>query len=510
MRISSDLKGLALHIPQPFGKRAAQVRALHFEETLLPPDKYSTITYHDTLQFDFVPKTLDTADAAGTLYFTPDSHYRFKPPHASDKTLKVRGQLSELSLAQWHDWWETHRAAFGVSPPKDNRTLTIPSAMDDMQIVVEQFVVGGTTFRDVQLATSRNRQGRFAVQLDSQAAKGRVVFPPPRKKRLYINMEHLQLDAQPSTITDRVLRPQNIPPFSAKVKKLEVGGMRLDNLRMMTKPIANGIAISTLSFKHRYKDKAIMQTTMTGSWTKRKQDHSEIAFVTQSNDFGRLLRRWQYSTGLRETEGRVRGQLAWDAPIHQFDIAKAKGNVRLSLKNGRIRTIEPGVGKLLGVLNLSAIVSRFKLDFKNVFRSGLTFKRFKGTLQFKGGNMYTDDLIVKGGELGLALHGRTGIVAQDYEQQLDVVPNFSSSIPLATALLGGPIAGAVALLIDKTTDAGEQINKAVTLRYTITGSWDDPQIKFVKAPQVDKFNPGEKLKELFQGIGKGIKKIIPK
>ena len=52
------------------------------------------------------------------------------------------------------------------------------------------------------------------------------------------------------------------------------------------------------------------------------------------------------------------------------------GRCRWQVDNGQFAQLEPGVGRLLGVLSLQALPRRITLDFQDVFSEGFAFDRF--------------------------------------------------------------------------------------------------------------------------------------
>ena len=101
---------------------------------------------------------------------------------------------------------------------------------------------------------------------------------------------------------------------------------------------------------------------------------------------------------------------------------------------------------------------------------------------FADGIMHTDDLLIAGPALSMKVRGDSDAIRKRYDQHIDVVPNLSSSLPVTSALLGGPIAGAVVYLLDKLTDVGSRVNEILTLRYHLHGDWESPQIDFEGVP----------------------------
>ena len=70
------------------------------------------------------------------------------------------------------------------------------------------------------------------------------------------------------------------------------------------------------------------------------------------------------------------------------------------------------------------------------------------------------------------MSGRTGLVAQDYDQKVVVTPRVSGSIPVAGALAGGPVVGAALLVAQQLV--GKEVDRMTRYQYAVTGNWDDP------------------------------------
>jgi uncharacterized protein YhdP len=56
-----------------------------------------------------------------------------------------------------------------------------------------------------------------------------------------------------------------------------------------------------------------------------------------------------------------------------------------------------------------------------------------------------------------------------------VVPNVSESVSIASAIAWGPQVAAAVLLAQNVFK--KDIAKATTIRYSVKGSWDDPQFE---------------------------------
>jgi uncharacterized protein YhdP len=99
----------------------------------------------------------------------------------------------------------------------------------------------------------------------------------------------------------------------------------------------------------------------------------------------------------------------------------------------------------------------------------------QGRFVVREGNAFTDDFTIKGTSATIEVTGRTGLLARDYDQRVTVIPQVSSTLPIAGAIAGGPVVGAAVFLADRLV--GDKFNRINRVRYEVTGSWDDPLYK---------------------------------
>ena len=106
------------------------------------------------------------------------------------------------------------------------------------------------------------------------------------------------------------------------------------------------------------------------------------------------------------------------------------------LEKGELQRVEPGAGRLLGLLSVASVIRRVSLDFSDLFKQGLEFDSIEGVLQFNRGHMNTDRFLIISPAMKINISGRTGIVSRDYDQDIYVVPDLSDNLPLLSGLLG--------------------------------------------------------------------------
>ncbi len=504
-RAASNLQGLALRLPRPFGKSHAQAADFRFATDLSDTDGRTSIAYAELARLDFLS---EASPPVGTLRFSPQLPYPAAPIPADG--FGIRGTIQEAHLSEWREWRDERRALFRDSK-SGGRGDDTSHLFDNIDVTAEQTTLADNRFGELKVRTDRDSNNNLVMEIASEPIAGRITFPSSDAARTYVDMQRLHIDHPiADTATEDTPDPREIAPMAVKINSFRFENIRLDNLKMSVDSNKEGIDIPRLDFEHIHKDHVILRARLKGSWTREGgADRSDFKFEAKGSDYGRLLRNWGYNTSLRDGKGQARGHLRWDAPAYAIDIEKMNGAASFDIKDGRVKALEVGAGKLLGLLNIGALARRFTLDFKDIFDKGFSFDEFGGNIEFNEGNMLTDDIVIKGPSLDMIISGRTGIATRDYDQSIDVVPDFSSNLPLATALLGGPIAGALVFLVDTVTDLGDEFDEAIVMRYTLKGSWEDPQVDFVEAPTINRLNPGERLKGLFDSVGEGIKKVMP-
>ena len=141
--------------------------------------------------------------------------------------------------------------------------------------------------------------------------------------------------------------------------------------------------------------------------------------------------------------------------------------------------IEPGAGRLFGLLSVSALPRRLSLDFSDVFQKGLAFDSLGGDFQLYEGDAFTDSLALSGPAAKILIVGRTGIAKRDYDQIAVVSTNIGRSLVLSGAFAAGPGVGAAVWLFSEIFK--DPLTDISRVSYQITGSWDDPKIERVAA-----------------------------
>ena len=286
-------------------------------------------------------------------------------------------------------------------------------------------------------------------------------------------------DATPAPST---ANPSALPPLHVHIGDCRLGDANFGDTTIETYPIADGA-----HFEQVATHSSNLEMRAHGDWTGRPgSDISKFAIDFTAHNLGRMLDAFGYAGVVDggQTVAHIEG--SWRGAPSAFALATLDGTLKVSVQQGRIPEANTGAGRIFGLFNLGALPRRLTLDFGDLFKSGFSFDSINGLFTLKAGNASTADLEVKGPTADIRVSGRTGLKGKDYDQIMDVTPHVGGTLAVGGALVGGPVGAAAGALLQGIFH--NQINQATRIRYSVTGSWDKPTItqlskETVKAPR---------------------------
>jgi uncharacterized protein (TIGR02099 family) len=273
---------------------------------------------------------------------------------------------------------------------------------------------------------------------------------------------------KPPDANEAGVAPASLPPLHLQVTDMRLGKARLGEARLETWPTDEGMHIDQL----RAQSKNI-QITATGDWNgdeKRSRTHLSMDFA--SEDVARMFDALGFAGILQGGRAEARLDAAWPGGPSALALANMDGTLRVDVANGRILEVQPGVGRLFGLVSVTELPRRLSLDFGDVLGKGFAFDSITGDFRFADGNATTQNLKIRAPAAEITITGRAGLKARDYDQEVLVVPHLGSSLPVVGALAGGPVGAAAGLAVQGILGRG--LNQAARKRYHVTGSWDKP------------------------------------
>lgn len=463
LSLASELKGVSVNLPAPFEKEADAI----------VPFKISTeIKAENELQLE-----IDYGDDISAIVALTNNNNDFKyagasvafgdtlPIPPSTARVSIVGQLDNLSLDDWINY--SKEIAVNATAVEQNDSM---QWLEEVNLQIASLMAFSSNFTVNKLRLVRE-DDHWHSFIDAEQAKGEIQIPYDLSNKLVkANFQFLRVDRQEDVNSNVTIDPRELPGVALSVDQLVFDGVELGTLNTTILKTATGLRMDKLAVVS-----PDIRFTANGVWQlENKQQVTRVYVKLKSERFSELLENLGYSVGFSAGKSRNTAQLEWQGSPFDFAVKKLKGTLKIRIDKGQLLDISPGAGRVFGLLSLQALPRRLTLDFSDLFKKGFSFDRIKGNFQLDQGDAYTTDLYLDGPAARLDVTGRTGLVARDYDQLITVTPDLTGGLPIAGALVGGPIAGGVVFALDKLFRPA--IDDITRYQYTVTGSWDDPKV----------------------------------
>ncbi len=479
LELASDLRGAQLLLPPPFGKGKDESRPFLLSTELGGARRPLRIHYDKVadalLQLETDSRRLTRGELrmGGGAVHLPE-----------EELIRIGGQLEHFDITPW----------LGFGGFQEGAAAWPAIAVSNLQFGRLRF--GDTELENARLDLRTDGHG-LSGEIHSKRLDGRAEIPLPLEtKPVVLRFSRMDLSFDPDQLSELPQReeekertdPRDLPPVDLKAEKLNINGHDFGQLEMRTQRAPGGVMLDHISLLSG-------QTNFfaQGKWIIAEQGAlTDLHVDLQTESLGRTLKQLGFSSNIEKAPAKMVADVQWSGNPRQFS-SNLNGKVTLNLEAGRFLEIEPGLGRVFGLLNIGALQRRLTLDFSDLFTKGYSFDSVHGSFLLENGDAYTNDFRVEAPSANIDISGRVGLVAQDFDQLVMVTPGVSTTIPLAGGVAGGPAVGAALLLAQKLF--GKQIDKVSNIQYTVTGPWSEPVIT----------RQGEKLESrfsrLFEGLG---------
>ncbi len=469
LKVYSGLEGLEIDAPPPFGKRSKSVTPLTVKASLTPGYELPIdLNYNDIASANLLlltPKDKPFSLKAGLMHFGSS-----KPPAIQENLFQLTGTIDTLALDSWLSWQPLMKST-------EQKPLPIKIDLGSNKLSYRELSLTGFSLQ------AEKNENRLAGQISSEELSGKFEIPSfhPLGK-LIIDLEKASLkvagDTTPTENTQDSpgIKPQDAPAMDLKIKSFTINDHEFGNVLVQTSKKLQNIKLDRFLINGE-----LLNFDGNGLWSDSNgQQRTLLNFKMDSSEFGTVLKNLSFTPQIDKGKASFEGYISWDGAPHNFHTATVSGELDITVEKGRFLDFEPGVGRILGILNVAALYRRLTLDFSDLFKEGFAFDSINANFVLDSGNAYTDNLVIKSPAATVELNGRTGLAAQDYDQQVTVTPSLQSTITIAGAVAGGPAGAAIAYLAQKLV--GKQVDKIARTRYSISGPWDDPNILKLKIP----------------------------
>lgn len=457
----SNLVGMASDLPPPFAKAAADSQPLRVKKTLHGADEsLLSIHYGEVASALLLQKQKDGEPVIerGTLRFGGEAVL------PEESGLWITGALPLSDLDRWRS--ELTAAGNGASglPPLAGVNLNF-STLD----------LFGRRFQDINI-NARNQNGTWRANVAGRGVNGDVTWWPADSRagqaqdKLGAHFKTLDI---PAALPAEGVKPSqsgSLPALDISVDNLQLGNRPLGRLSVSATPLGSGLNFESIRLTN--PDSTL---TMEGVWSPDRIPQTQAKIHLEVNEVGKFLARFDHPGVVKRGQATLDGEGKWNGTPADIAISSLSGTFALKASSGQFAKMDPGIGKLLGVLSLQALPRRIGLDFRDVFSDGFAFDEISGTMSLSRGVVYSDDFRMQGPSAKVRMSGMVDINAETQQLRVAVSPKLSESVALAGTLIGGPIVGLGALAVQKLLK--DPFGQAATFEYSVTGAWSDPVVK---------------------------------
>ncbi|MEX0961177.1 MAG: YhdP family protein [Burkholderiales bacterium] len=465
VQIGSTLAGIVSHLPPPFDKPADVQLPLRIDlrdrpdgQELLAVELGSRASAQLLLE--------GAALKRGTVSFG-------MPATLQDRDgIVLTGVLEQLDVDAWSK-------ALNVAEQRPESGNATPSAVSALDLQIGLFAVRGRQFRELAVKGARSDQG-WQLNLDGPQVKGGMSWAPKAGGRLAARLEKL-LVPSPVAVTSIGPAPELapvreiLPGLDIVADRFSFDGMDLGRLELLADPAAGSWTLNRLQITN-----PDGKLEVSGRWALSARPRTDLDVRIEAADVGKLMARLGYSDDIRGGQGSLAGPVSWVGSPAQLDLPTLSGQLRLEAQNGRFAQLEPGVGRLLGILSLQSLPRRFAFDFRDVFSSGFSFEKITANVRIDGGVAHTENFRMDGPPARVQMSGSVDLAAESQDLRVRVLPQLSTGVAIAGAVVN-PAIGLAALIAQRVL--GDPVEEMAAVDYRVTGTWKEPQVERLERRQ---------------------------
>ena len=498
--IRSDLFGLTSTLPSPFDKTANERIGMRIDKKQDGITDVTTMVLGSRLGARFISTmandqltlnrgVINVNDRGPISDF--NAYNEFSNLNRAPKGLQIYGTLDYLNADAWRKAFNDINSSQATQANQTNSASQPAISLGKTDLKVGAFDAFDRRLNQLRIQ-NKSTTDDLQFNIQSREISGDVQWASQNNGRLIARLSNLTIPdksplaknnpASPTTETAKSFQKleQDYPALDITATNFEFDKKQLGALELVAYPQNDDWIIKKLKISNA--GGTLDADGEWNNWTRNPNTRLNVNWAMQN--LGETLKHLGYPGTIKDGEGELKGQLNWPGSPHEFDTLSLNGNLQFEMRKGQVLQVQPGVGRLFGLLSLQSLPRRLSLDFRDLFNSGFAFDKITATVIIDRGILRSDNFMMAGPAADVTIKGQTNLRTETQQLHVKVVPNISDSVSLA-ALAGGPLAGAVAFLAQKVLK--DPLNKIVSSEYDIVGTWDNPhEAKQAETPSTEK------------------------
>jgi len=502
---NTSLVGVTVDLPSPYNKAVEEERPLAFTMSLFDNTSIIQLDYNKQIHtlFQLDPrqnnKLLNANIALG-------SEAKF----SSTPEFLVSGTLGDFDIAPWKKIQHRYEQYTSQIDSVKATETSMPSNTEQRDpyaiaglpfradLLLEHYQVGPLALDDIKVH-AEHVSDAWKIAFANPLTTGEIYLPNENSSPMKINLASLRLNSsllkaqereddapvQISKVGALSVDPRALPLADIAVKELYLDDVNYGNWSLEIRPNDKGVSFDKINGT--VKGVRVMGAEDNSSGAKMEWlvndsvSSTRFTGVLAAQDISAVLRDWQKPDTMESKSARFNADITWAGDPQDFSLKNISGNVDVWLEQGRFKSA-PSAGsdgflRLMAVLNFDSLARRLRLDFSDLYKSGLAYDEISGKLGFTPGTLtFTEPLSVKTPSSRLQLAGKLDLEHEKIDARLVATLPVVGSYTFFTALVTGLPAAAGIYFASKLFK--KQVDRATSISYSIKGSWSEPKMSF--------------------------------
>ncbi|WP_322529334.1 AsmA-like C-terminal region-containing protein [Salinicola sp. LHM] len=502
LTLRSELQGLAITLPPPFGKVSKAREPLAIDADISAGTGSVTLGSWGRARWRTIG---DQAQGQVWLEGWPGKQAAWP----SEPGWYVLWRPDRVDTQRWIQALTQLGATDADSAPENRLETTLE---DDVENPDAQPVNDGGGLKRVALSTpcilvkgrclgglqvdAAPLSDGWRLSLDGGIAAGEASWQPEAAMPIDVDLQRLNLDALTPRKTENQGQASNLmgeievaphpialpaelakaPAGHVRVAEFERQGQRFGPLEATWQADEQRLTVDPLTL-------SLGELDLSGSldWEAAgSASLSRARLQASGGDVGSVFRVLNQQVPITSESAKVDLQLSWPGAPWQFALPLSTGRVQATMSNGRLRQIHSSGAKLVGLFNLDNILRRLQLDFSDVTSGGTSFNSLNGSATLYNGRLQTEGpIVIDGTATRFTLAGSVDLNRQTLDQRLGITVPVSQNLPLVAVMAGAPQVGVGLFVFDQLF--GRWLDRATQIYYRIEGPWSSPNINLESA-----------------------------
>jgi len=468
IEVATELQGFEINLPDPARKTFEQATPINAAVRFLPGGEVieTTGVADDRLTWQIAfSKPEQNWDLDRGVIALGDGELQ----PAETRGLHIVGTAPLVRLQDWLD----------LSRNRENK-ITIADRVRSIEVDIDDLFLLGQHLQDHSVRVDRSALD-WLVQFEGADISGSVFVPYDfgGERAMVLEMQRLRLPGD-ETVTSAipVIDPRNLPPITLTADEFAFGDRYLGNVSATVQKTADGLETTELQSTD-----PSFEVVGSARWVADANDplgsHTYVTASLTSRDVEQTMSRLNYAPGISSENMGMLFDLHWSGGprANFFDVLNGKVQVRL--EDGQLEEVDPGAGRVFGLMSIVALPRRLSFDFRDVFSKGFGFDDISGTFRIENGLTYTCDLSLQGPAADIGIVGEADLTSRTYAQTAVVSANVGNTLPIVGAVVAGPQVAAGLLIFSQIFK--KPLQEVGQVYYGIDGSWDSPNVESASA-----------------------------